>query len=113
MTITIEKPALSAKAAKFLTKELKLFIDGKWVAAKSGKTFPVEDPATKETIANASAGEKADIDLAVSAARRAFEAEPWSRISADRSRLVWRLGDLLEQHIDEFANSRPSTMASL
>ncbi len=81
MTITIQKPALSAKAAKFLTKELKLFIDGKWVAAKSGKTFPVEDPATKETIANAPAGEKADIDLAVAAARRAFETGPWSRIS--------------------------------
>jgi phenylacetaldehyde dehydrogenase len=73
MTITIQKPAVSAKAAKFLTKELKLFIDGKWVAAKSVKTFPVEDPATKETIANAPAGEEADIDLAVAAARRAFE----------------------------------------
>ena len=81
-----------------------LFIDGKWVAAKSGKTFPVEDPATEETIAHVPAGEKADIDLAVAAARRAFETGPWSRISpADRSRLVWRLGDLLEQHIDEFA----------
>src|SRR5271169_3454557 len=118
MTITIEKPALSATAGKFLTKELKLFIGGKWVAAKSGKTFPVEDPATKETIAYAPAGEKADIDLAVAAARQAFEAGPWSRISpGDRSRLIWRLGDLLEQHLDEFAelesldNGKPVTNA--
>jgi phenylacetaldehyde dehydrogenase len=118
MTITIEKPALSSAAATFLTKDLKLFIDGKWVSAKSGKTFPVEDPATNETIAYAPAGEKADIDLAVAAARRAFESGPWSRISpADRSRLVWRLGDLLEQHIDEFAelealdNGKPVTNA--
>lgn len=105
MTITIQRPSLSSAAETFLAKEHKLFIDGKWVAAKSGKTFPVEDPATEETIAHVPAGEKADIDLAVAAARRAFETGPWSRISpADRLRLVWRLGDLLEQHIDEFAD---------
>src|SRR5580658_8613567 len=99
MTVAMQRPSLSPAAAKFLAKELKLFIDGKWVAARSGKTFPVEDPATEEIIAHAPAGEKADIDLAVAAARRALETGPWSRISpADRSRLVWRLGDLLEQH---------------
>src|SRR6202789_1424548 len=102
MTVAIQRPPLGSAAATFLAKELKLFIDGKWVAAKSGKTFPVEDPATEETITHAPAGDKADIDLAVAAARRAFETGPWSRISpAERSRLVWRLGDLLEQHMDE------------
>src|ERR1700691_2473067 len=104
MTIAIEKPSLSPPAARFLAKELKLFINGEWVAAKSGKTFPVEDPATEETIAHAPAGEKADIALAVAAARRAFESGPWSKVSpAERSQLVWRLGDLLEQHADQFA----------
>ena len=44
MTIAIEKPALSSAAAKFLAKEQKFLIDGKSVAAKSGQTFPVEDP---------------------------------------------------------------------
>src|SRR5580658_6405611 len=118
MTVAIQKPSLSPAAARFLAKELKLFINGEWVPARSGKTFPVEDPATEETIAHAPAGEKADIDLAVAAARRAFETGPWSRISpAERSRLVWRLGDLLEQHIDEFAeleaidNGKPVTNA--
>jgi phenylacetaldehyde dehydrogenase len=118
MTIAIEKPSLSPPAARFLAKELKLFINGEWVAAKSGKTFPVEDPATEETIAHAPAGEKADIDLAVAAARRAFESGPWSKVSpAERSQLVWRLGDLLEQHADEFAelealdNGKPVTNA--
>src|SRR5580658_7865685 len=118
MTITIERPSLSSAAEVFLAKEHKLLIDGKWVAAKSGKTFPVEDPATEETIAYVPAGEKADIDLAVAAAHRAFESGPWSRISpADRSRLVWRLGDLIEQHIEEFAelealdNGKPVTNA--
>src|SRR5271163_2366495 len=118
MTVAPQRPPLSSAAATFLAKELKLLIDGKWVAASSGKTFPVEDPATEETIAHAPAGDKADIDLAVAAARRAFETGPWSRISpADRSRLVWRLGDLIEQHIDEFAelealdNGKPVTNA--
>src|SRR6202046_4424845 len=93
-------------------------IDGKWVEAKSGKTFEVEDPATQEIIARVPAGDKADIDLAVKAARKAFETGPWSRISpADRSRLVWNLGDLLEKHADEFAeiealdNGKPVTNA--
>src|ERR1043165_4652902 len=104
MTITLEKPSLSQAAEKFLAKEHKLFIDGKWVTAASGKTFPVEDPATEEIIAHVPAGDKADIDLAVAAARRAFESGPWQRISpGDRSKLVWRLGDLLEKYSDQFA----------
>src|SRR5215469_1283430 len=118
MTVAIQKPALSSAAAKFVGKEHKLLIDGRWVAAKSGKTFPVEDPATEETIAHVPAGDKADIDLAVAAARRAFEHGPWPRITpAERTRLVWRLGDLLEKYADEFAelealdNGKPVTNA--
>src|SRR5580704_4308485 len=104
MTITIERPSLSSAAETFLAKEHKMLIDGKWVAAKSEKTFSVEDPATEETIAHVPAGDKADIDLAVAAARLAFESGPWPRLSpAERSRLVWKLGDIIEQHIDELA----------
>jgi phenylacetaldehyde dehydrogenase len=118
MTIAIRKPSLGSAAASFLATDHKLLIDGKWVAAKSGETFAVEDPATEEVIAHVPAGDKADIDAAVAAARRAFESGPWSRIlPGDRSRLVWRLGDLLEQHADEFAelealdNGKPVTNA--
>ncbi len=104
MTIAIRKPSLGSAATAFLSKHHKLLIDGKWVDAKSGKTFAVEDPATEEVITHVPAGDKADIDAAVAAARRAFETGPWSRIlPGERSRLVWRLGDLLEQHADEFA----------
>jgi phenylacetaldehyde dehydrogenase len=113
MTIAIEKPALSSAVAKFLEKEHRLLIDGKWVGAQSGKPFPVEDPATEEPIAHVPASDKADIDLAVAAARRAFETGSWSRISpAVRSQLVWRLGDLLEKYVDEFAELELSTMAN-
>jgi phenylacetaldehyde dehydrogenase len=118
MTIAIRKPSLGSAATAFLAKAHKLLIDGKWVEAKSGQTFPVEDPATEEIIAHVPAGDKADIDAAVAAARRAFETGPWSRIlPGERSRMVWRLGDLLEQHADEFAeiealdNGKPVTNA--
>src|SRR5277367_5561584 len=104
MNIAITKPKLGKDSKAFLAKKHHMLIDGKWVEATSGKTFEVEDPATQEIIARGPAGDKADVDLAVKAARRAFETGPWSRISpANRSRLVWRLGDLLEKHIDEFA----------
>ncbi len=104
MTIAIRKPALGSAAAAFLAKQHQLLIDGKWVDARSGETFSVEDPATQEVIGHVPAGDRADIDLAVAAARRAFESGPWSRISpGDRSRLVWKLADLLEEHADEFA----------
>jgi phenylacetaldehyde dehydrogenase len=118
MTIAIRRPSLGAAATAFLAKEHRLLIDGKWLAAQAGKTIPVEDPATEEIVAQVPAGEKADIDLAVAAARRAFETGPWSRMTPrDRSRLVWRLGDLLELHADEFAelealdNGKPVTNA--
>src|SRR5262249_43730172 len=104
MTVAISKPVLSKAATAFLAKKHRMLIDGKWVEAKSGETFPVEDPATLEIIGHDPAGDKADIEEAVKAARRAFESGPWSRISpADRAKLVWRLGDLLEQNADEFA----------
>lgn len=118
MTIAIRRPALGSASTAFLAKKHQMLIDGKWVDARSGDTFPVEDPATGDVIAHVPAGDKADIDLAVAAARRAFETGPWSRISPnERQRLVWRLGDILEQHADELAelealdNGKPVTNA--
>jgi phenylacetaldehyde dehydrogenase len=118
MSVAVLKPSLGSAARSFLAKPHHLLIDGKWVPAKSGKTFAVEDPATQETIAQVAEGDAADIDLAVAAARRAFESGPWARmLPAERARLVWRLGDLLEKHADEFAeleaqdNGKPVTAA--
>ena len=118
MSVAVLKPSLGSAARSFLAKPHNLLIDGKWVPAKSGKTFAVEDPATQEVIAHVAEGDAADIDLAVAAARRAFESGPWARmLPAERARLVWRLGDLLEQHADEFAeleaqdNGKPVTAA--
>ena len=88
----------------FVSKTRKALINGKWVEAASGKTFPTYNPATGEVLANIAAGDKEDIDRAVKAARAAFETGPWSRISpSERGRMIWKLADLLEKHAEEFA----------
>jgi phenylacetaldehyde dehydrogenase len=95
-----------------------MLIDGKWVNAVSGKTFPTYNPATGEVLAQIAEGDREDIDLAVKAARKAFDSGPWSRMTASqRGRLIWKLGDLLEQNVEELAtletldNGKPLTIA--
>jgi phenylacetaldehyde dehydrogenase len=95
---------LQDAVSQFLATPRKLLIDGKWVAATSGKTFDSIDPATGEVLARVAEGDKADIDLAVKAARRAFESGPWAKMSAsERGRVIWKIGDLIEKHTEEFA----------
>lgn len=90
------RPAITQRACRLL-------IDGEWREAQSGRTFPVTNPATGEVIARVAAGEKADVDLAVAAARRAFEGS-WASIGpAERGHLLWKLGDMIEAHADEMA----------
>jgi aldehyde dehydrogenase (NAD+) len=84
-------------------RKYQLFIDGQWVDAESGKTFTTPNPATGENLAEVSEADKADIDKAVSAARRAFEGK-WSRMSArDRGRILYKLSKLIEEHSSELA----------
>src|SRR5688572_33489859 len=84
-------------------RKYQLFIDGQWVDSESGKTFVTPNPSTGEVLAEVSEADKADIDKAVAAARRAFEGK-WSKMSArDRGRLLYKLSQLLEQHSAELA----------
>jgi aldehyde dehydrogenase (NAD+) len=101
MTVTAEKPRVVKAPA---VKNQQLFINGKWMASVSGKTFPTLNPATGEVICQVAEGDKADIDRAVKAARQAFEEGPWPKMNAsERARLLHRLADLIEQHQDELA----------
>src|ERR1700689_3085293 len=88
----------------FVAQSRKMLIDGKWVEAASGKTFPTYNPATGEVKAQVAEGDREDINRAVKAARKAFDGGPWPEMSAsERGRLIWKLGDLIEQHLEEFA----------
>ena len=88
----------------FIHQTHKLLINGKWVDAASGKTFPTYNPATGEVLAMVAEGDQEDINRAVKAARAAFETGPWSRMTAsERGKLVWKLADLLEQNLEAFA----------
>jgi phenylacetaldehyde dehydrogenase len=76
-------------------------IGGKWVAPVAGGRFDVHDPATGNKISTAAAGEAADIDAAVRAARAAFEG-PWANFTpAERSACLWKLADLVVQNAQE------------
>jgi phenylacetaldehyde dehydrogenase len=108
----------SALVGSFLARTHALFIDGKFVPAQSGETFDVINPATGEAFAKVTAGGAADIDLAVKAARRAFESGPWSAMNpSGRRNLMWKLAEALEKNTDEIAtlesldNGMPLTMA--
>ncbi len=85
-------------------KYTKCLIDGKWEDAVGGRTFESINPATGDVLAHVAEGDEPDVDLAVKAARRAFESGPWSKMSAtERSRLMNKLADLIEQHKEELA----------
>jgi aldehyde dehydrogenase (NAD+) len=91
-------------AAKVRVEPGQLLIDGQWV--DGAKKFDTVNPATGEVLTQVSAASSADIDRAVDAARRALEDRngPWRKMSAsERGRMIWKLADLLEKNIDEFA----------
>ncbi|HEX3875344.1 MAG TPA: aldehyde dehydrogenase family protein [Bryobacteraceae bacterium] len=82
----------------------KLLINNRWVASQSGKTFPTINPATGEEICQVAEADAADVNIAVAAARAAFEKGPWRKMQAsDRGRLLNKLADLMEKHADELA----------
>jgi phenylacetaldehyde dehydrogenase len=102
----------------FVSAPRKMLIGGRWVEAASGKTFPTYNPATGEVLAQVAEGSKADVDRAVAAARKAFDGGPWRRLTAsERGRLIWKLADLIEAHLEEFAqlesldNGKPIVVA--
>ena len=118
MGVAVSPVGIDSRVSEFLEKPRKMLIDGKWVNSVSGKTFPTYNPATGEVLAHVAEGDKQDIDLAVKAARKAFDQGPWRKLTAsERGKLIWKLADLLEQHVEEFAtletldNGKPLTIA--
>src|SRR5579875_1647751 len=111
-------PRVSGATADYVMQKHQMYIDGRFVPAASGKMFPVYNPATGEVIAEVPEAEAEDVNRAVMAARRAFDDGPWTRMSpSERGRMIWKLADLLEQHLEEFAelesldNGKPRSVA--
>ncbi len=96
--------ALAPAVQAFLDSGPKFLIDGKLVGSEAGGAIDVRNPATAQVVATVPEAREADIDLAVKAARRAFDDGPWTRMTpAERGKLVYRLGEIIERHAEEFA----------
>jgi phenylacetaldehyde dehydrogenase len=113
MTVTLDR-----NVEAFIGAPRQLFINGQWVDAASSRTFETPNPSTGETLAHIAEGDAEDINRAVRAARAPFDDGPWSRMSpSDRGRIIWRIGDLILEHVDELAqlesldNGKPFAVA--
>ena len=101
-----------------LPAKIQHYIDGAFVDSVGAETFGVLDPVSNETYVQAAAGQKADIDRAVAAARRAFDEGPWPRIlPRARSRILNRIADIVESRdarlaeLESFDSGLPITQA--
>ena len=118
MATATSTAVMDGNVEDFLSKPRQMFINNQFVNSASGKTFPTYNPATGEVLAQVAEGDREDIDRAVKAARKAFEGDAWTYMSASqRGRLIWKLADLLEAHTEEFAqlesldNGKPLAVA--
>ncbi len=95
---SIESAAIVKIAPKY-----NLFINGKFVAPKSGKYFPTINPATEQKIADVAEAGEADVDLAVKAARQAYN-KVWSKMPGkERAKYIYRIARLIQDHGRELA----------
>src|SRR5271169_2844216 len=119
MATATQAVQLTDNVARYVAKTRQMFINGKWVDAASGKTFPTYNPATGEVLANVAEGDREDINRAVAAARAAFDSGPWTKklTPSERGKMIWKLADLIEKHAEEFAqlesldNGKPLAVA--
>jgi acyl-CoA reductase-like NAD-dependent aldehyde dehydrogenase len=105
MTVTAPTDSLSEDARRFLERPLQLLIGEERVPAGDGRTFETVDPSSGEAIAAVAHAGPADVDAAVQAATAAFaQGSKWRQAPApERSRLLNRLADLIEEHGQELA----------
>ena len=116
MTLAVEESRIQEVVGSL---NRKMLINGEWVDAASGRTFDSVNPATEEVLASVAHGEAEDVDRAVRAARAAFEdGAAWRKMPhGQRGRIIHKLGDLILEHLEEFAllesldNGKPYAVA--
>ena len=113
-----EDQALPLEVTRFLGQTHGLLIDGSWHSAADARTLAVEDPATGKVISKIAAGGEADVDRAVLAAERALRDSAWRALPpGERTRLLWRLADLIERdrealaYLESLDNGMPLSLA--
>ena len=118
MNVQIKLP--SAATSSFMDRHHGMLIDGASHQSRSDAVSDIIDPGRGKVICQVSRGDAADVDIAVRAARKAFENAPWRSIKPnERSKLLWRLADLMEQHAETIAeietinNGMPLTSARI
>ena len=96
-------PAPESTSVVKIKSEYGLFIDGKFVPAKGGKTFTTINPATEETLTKVAFAAPSDVDKAVAAARTAYS-KVWSKMpAAERGKYLFRIARILQERAREFA----------
>src|SRR5260370_585583 len=83
---TISQAQVDPRVVSFLEKPRKMLINGNWVDAVSGKTFPTYDPSTGEVLAQEAERDREDVTLAVKAARKEFDQGPWRKMTPSEHR---------------------------
>ncbi|GAA0958810.1 aldehyde dehydrogenase family protein [Virgisporangium aurantiacum] len=96
-------PAPESRSVVDVRESYGLFIDGAFVDSKGGEAFKTVNPATEEVLAEVTAAASADVELAVAAARRAFETS-WGRLPArDRAKYLFRIARIIQERARELA----------
>jgi acyl-CoA reductase-like NAD-dependent aldehyde dehydrogenase len=81
-----------------------LLIAGVWAPARAGGTLATVNPATEQVLCEVAMADADDVDLAVRAARGAFDAGVWSGMApGERARLLWRVAELIDRDLDLLA----------
>ncbi len=82
----------------------KMYIDGKWVDGRSKTSWTIMNPATREPLAEIALANASDVDLAVTAARRAFDKGEWPRMDPlQRGRLLYKLAERIRESAEDLA----------
>lgn len=102
MLVDLKPYTPSSRAAAYLAREHRMLIDGEWVGAVGGGRLETHDPSTGKVIASVPDGRKADVDLAVAAARRTFDDRTWLDIPpGERAKILWRIAELVDRRREE------------
>ena len=106
MEVKIRSVSATNKGAKAFLRSAnkKMLLDNEWVDATKGGYIDSTDPATGQVLASFPKGSVVDVDAAVSSARASFESGIWrTMLPADRAKILWKIGELIDTNIDELA----------